>query len=672
MRSRKSPASGSARGRHGRTIARRQGLEDVLLHRRGRRARRRRDRLPHQQGRDPRNRRRVGLGQERHRAVGDAPDPAAAGPHRRGHDPLPGQKPPRVAPGADAQDPRQRDLDDLPGADDLAQSSIHGRRTDRRGHPAPRRAGAPGRHGQDGRHAQARAHPERRAPREGVPPPALGRYAAAHHDRDGALLQPQPPDRRRADDRARRHHPGADSRAPERAEGQAGDGDLAHHPRHGRHRRDRPARDRDVRGAGGRGGAGRRAVQGAAAPVHAGAAPLDPAHRSRRHPEAEARSDPRYRPDAARRHQARLPLRAALRARETHALRQHAPAEGSPAGPQSGLLPLLRSAMPDALLKVRSLKKYFPIRGGLFSREIARVHAVDDVSFDILPGETLGLVGESGCGKSTTGRSILRLIEPTSGEVTFLGKNVTTLDKRSLRALRKEMQIIFQDPYASLNPRMTVGSIIGEALVIHKLAPNRKAREERVVQLLETVGLSYEHLRRYPHEFSGGQRQRIGIARALAVSPKLIIADEPVSALDVSIQAQIINLLEDLQAKFGLTYIFIAHDLSVVEHISTRVAVMYLGKIVEVAPAKELYTNPKHPYTEALLSAVPIPDPTMKRKRILLEGDVPSPINPPSGCRFHTRCSLRVPSCSQNEQVLKQVSRGHWVACQVRTGVAIR
>ena len=313
----------------------------------------------------------------------------------------------------------------------------------------------------------------------------------------------------------------------------------------------------------------------------------------------------------------------------------------------------------EPLLRVRNLKKYFPIRGGLLSREVARVHAVDDVSFDILPGETLGLVGESGCGKSTTGRSILRLIEPTSGEVSFQGKNVTTLDKRSLRGLRKEMQIIFQDPYASLNPRMTVGSIIGEALVIHKLAKGRRAREERVVQLLETVGLSADHLRRYPHEFSGGQRQRIGIARALAVSPKLIVADEPVSALDVSIQAQ-----------FGLTYLFIAHDLSVVEHISTRVAVMYLGKIVEIAPAKELYTNPKHPYTEALLSAVPIPDPTIKRKRIILEGDVPSPINPPSGCRFHTRCSLRVPSCSQNDQVLKEISPGHWVACQVRTGVA--
>src|SRR2546425_971089 len=316
-----------------------------------------------------------------------------------------------------------------------------------------------------------------------------------------------------------------------------------------------------------------------------------------------------------------------------------------------------------------------PYTQGLL-RSIPRIDlaATQRQKLEAIPGTVPTLRGDikPGCGKSTTGRSILRLIEPTSGEVWFGAQNVTTLDKRSLRALRKEMQIIFQDPYASLNPRMTVGSIIGEALVIHKLAATRKRREERVVQLLETVGLAADHLRRYPHEFSGGQRQRIGIARALAVSPKLIVADEPVSALDVSIQAQIINLLEDLQAKFGLTYLFIAHDLSVVEHISTRVAVMYLGKIVEIAPAKELYTNPRHPYTEALLSAVPIPDPTMKRKRILLEGDVPSPINPPSGCRFHTRCALRVPSCRATEQTPKEFPPGHWLACQARTGAATR
>src|SRR5216117_3716069 len=324
-----------------------------------------------------------------------------------------------------------------------------------------------------------------------------------------------------------------------------------------------------------------------------------------------------------------------------------------------------------SLLEIRNLKKHFPVGEGLFSRNKGAVKAVDGVSLTVEEGETLGIVGESGCGKSTLGRTILRLVEPTSGEIYFQEKNLLAMSQRELRDTRRQMQIIFQDPYASLNPRMRVGDIVGEGLEIHKLAKG-KAKRDRVIELLNQVGLREDHYNRYPHEFSGGQRQRIGIARALAVSPKFIVADEPVSSLDVSIQAQIINLLQELQEKFGLTYLFIAHDLSVVEHISTRVAVMYLGKIVEIAPAKELYTNPRHPYTEALLSAVPIPDPTMKRKRILLEGDVPSPINPPSGCRFHTRCALRVPSCSQNEQVLKEVSQGHWVACQVRTGVAIK
>ena len=316
------------------------------------------------------------------------------------------------------------------------------------------------------------------------------------------------------------------------------------------------------------------------------------------------------------------------------------------------------------LLQVKNLVKHFPIRGGLLQREVGRVHAVDGLSFDLTAGETLGVVGESGCGKSTMGRCLLRLIEPTSGEVWFEGKNVTAMGKNDLRAMARDMQIIFQDPYASLNPRMTVAAIIGEALTIHKLAPTKEAYRDRIVELLETVGLSADHMRRYPHEFSGGQRQRIGIARALAVSPKLVVCDEAVSALDVSIQAQVINLLEDLQAKFNLTYIFIAHDLSVVEHISDRVAVMYLGRIVEIAPARELYVTPRHPYTEALLSAVPIPDPTIKRKRIMLQGDVPSPINPPTGCHFHTRCpKAQHPRCSTEKPQLQQTTDGHWVAC---------
>ena len=322
--------------------------------------------------------------------------------------------------------------------------------------------------------------------------------------------------------------------------------------------------------------------------------------------------------------------------------------------------------MSETLLSVKDLRKHFALKGGVFARNVEKVHAVDGVSFDIGKGETLGLVGESGCGKSTTGRCILRLIEPSGGEVLFQGADVTRMKGADLQALRRDMQIIFQDPFASLNPRHTVGAIIGEALQIHNLAPNRRAREERVAELLETVGLPAAHMRRFPHEFSGGQRQRIGIARALAVEPKLVICDEPVSALDVSIQAQVINLLEDLQEKFGLTYLFIAHDLSVVEHISTRVAVMYLGRVVEIAPSRDLYDHPLHPYTEALLSAVPIPDPTVKRKRIMLQGDVPSPIHPPSGCHFHTRCPIAKPDCSQRDPLLRESAPGHWVACHYR------
>jgi len=320
--------------------------------------------------------------------------------------------------------------------------------------------------------------------------------------------------------------------------------------------------------------------------------------------------------------------------------------------------------MAEPLLSVEHLKKYFPIHRGVFGRVADYVKAVDDISFNIHTGETFGLVGESGCGKTTAGRAILRLLEPDGGTIRFDGIDLRSIGRQELRRKRRDMQIIFQDPYASLNPRMTIRTIVGEPFAIHHIASG-KERENRVAELLSTVGLDPGVMNRFPHEFSGGQRQRIGIARALALKPKLIVADEPVSALDVSIQAQIINLLADLQQQLGLTYLFISHAIPVIEHISTRIGVMYLGKLVEVGTSKQICTGPKHPYTQALLSAVPIPDPAARKQRVVLRGDVPTPINPPKGCRFHTRCPIAVDRCKIDEPPLRQVEDGRDVACHL-------
>jgi len=326
---------------------------------------------------------------------------------------------------------------------------------------------------------------------------------------------------------------------------------------------------------------------------------------------------------------------------------------------------MARPLLSVPLLSVRRLVKHFPVKRGLLQRTVGQVHAVDGISFDIAEGETLGLVGESGCGKSTAGKTILKLIEPTAGEIRIKGERIDQLTRGEMRPYRRQLQVVFQDPYSSLNPRLRIRDIIGEPLVNYGISDGR-ALDQRIEELALKVGLRAEALGRYPHEFSGGQRQRIGIARALALHPSLIICDEPVSALDVSVQAQVINLLGDLQHEFGLSYLFVAHDLAVVEHISHRIAVMYLGKIVEIADKRALFTSPQHPYTEALLSAVPVPDPEAAKKRIILKGDVPSPINPPSGCRFHTRCPYAFERCSKEEPETREVLPGHHVACHLR------
>src|SRR5262249_42776730 len=557
---------------------------------------------------------------------------AAAGPHHRRAGDLPGPGPPGAAGARDARPARVADRDDLPGADDGAQPGAERGQPGRRGGvPAPQGVAAGG-VGARRRAAGRGRHPRPPAPRPRLPAPALRRPAAAGGDRVRDRVRAAAAGGRRADDRARRHHPGGDPRPPAHAARAPWHGAHPHHARPRRRRRaGRPGGDhvrRADRGARRRG----RPLRPAAPSLYPGAAALDAQARpARGAPGGDPRPGTEPDPPAER-----LRLPRPLPDPHRRLRRGGAAARGEDAITSGSLHPGMNGT---PLVEARALRKYFPVGRNLLGRPRAVVHAVEDVSLEIAAGETVGLVGESGCGKSTLGRLLLRLIEPTAGDVRFDGRSLPELSARELRGMRRAMQIIFQDPYGSLNPRMRVASIVGEGLAIHHIG-TREQRRARVRELLELVGLPADAAACYPHEFSGGQRQRIGIARALAVEPRFIVADEPLSALDVSIQAQIVNLLVELQASSQLTYLFISHDLRIVEHLCDRVAVMYLGRVVELARAEALYAAPLPPYARALLSAVPVPDPTRARQRILLEGDPPSPSAPPAGCAFHPRCPL--------------------------------
>src|SRR6185312_16366845 len=559
-----------------------------------------------------------------------------------------------------ARPARQPAGDDLPGADDLAKSEFYHRRPDHRDDPAPSRrlaaAGARARH----RAVAPRSHPLPRQADQRISAQALRRHAPARDDRDGAGLRPAPLDRGRADHRARRHPAGADPRPDARAEGRQWCRDHPDHPRPRRGRRSLRRGCGDVRRRNRRARTGRRTLRQPAASLHGRPARLDPAARPPRRASGDHRGHGAEYGEPA----SRLPFFRALPFRCRDLCDRATAAGHGEHGSRLALYPGAAGAagVMTALLEVDGLVKHFVAARSVFGRPTAYVKAVDGVSFTVEAGKTLALVGESGCGKSTVSRLVLRLIEPDAGTVRFEGRDLLALGADQLRLFRRDAQIIFQDPYASLNPRMTVSQILTEPLALHDLVPAPR-RRERVEELLHLVGLEPRFARRYPHEFSGGQRQRIAIARALAVEPKLIICDEPVSALDVSIRSQILNLLRDLQDRLGLAYIFVSHDLAVVKHIADRVAVMNLGVIVETAEAETLFAAPRHPYSRALLSAIPVPKPRAMRSRIVLQGEMPSALNPPPGCRFHTRCPYVIERCRVEPPQLIADASGHATAC---------